>query len=1029
MALRLGLGLGLGASGAGGGGAPAIPFLPFGTNLNEPTYSSRTFPFANFALYSKWGKPGVDLAPIAELGLDGEYLVSADDAGVSYIQRAIPAAKTAGQKMKATWNVVSGTGTIDITLGTDFATPTATSATWVSPDPAAVWYQFRVAGDLIISDLEIRECDDDYEWLYPTERWHPEFVATKRARHRGAYLRFMDWQTVNPFWFGFHAEGFRVDWADRPSAPMTVVPGQQFGSVAMGSGNASLGFKIYNSNTRSGSVLWNGNIEWAGIDLVGAMYPDHIFGESSANITLVMQAPSGAGLLDWAESSGAVTITVTPPAAATTAAQILAWFNAYNGADEGIVGLIEPYLPTGDGSGTFVATGSHAFSAGSWQYDSLGIPIEWLIEFCELVECKPHFSIPMFASEDYAEGLGAALSTVPSRLWPIKVDLGNEAPWNTGGAFVSNQSLRIIGFNGSVAMARVARELSTAFMATLRANMPEGSLHATICCHSANLSVAQTMVADTATPEDIAASAAFVAAHDGCAVAPYIFPDTVGTDTETILANKWGDIEREAARVAEHKTLLDGVGLETDIYEGGDHTSNYGGQTEEVFEDQQRDPRNKFIFSVYFAEMRRVLASTSCFIWFNDISPLVSFSVGISGWGLEEFEGADLADSPKLDAFLLANQLVFAPYKEFENDIEVSGARTEGQTLTWSIPVIRYATSVDYEVFDADDDTILASGVLDDPAGSTTVEYEQEVGVDGGRHIELRLILNGDAEFDDFDALRTIETADNLETAEFHQTIKLTGSGTWTVPSGFSSTPVRIHGIGAGGNSASAPANYYRGGGGGEYRYKDRNITTGEQYDYVCGTGGSGTATTFKPNGGANILVANAGANASGGSGSGGAGGSGGTGDGGNNGGAGGADTGSFGCGAGGGGAGGPGGAGGAGGNGGGGGASAGGGGAANLLSAGTAGTNAGSTGLGGTTGGGIGAGVGGGGSPAGAGTDAEIWTETATNIPFGPGGGGGGGEHNSVQAGAGGAYGGGAGGCPTPVKSGGNGVIAIVVL
>lgn len=1026
-----------GARKSGGGGAP-IPMRQFGVNLAPPAYGGRTLMFANYADYSRWAALGQDpLEPVTELSMTGELLVSATDRGAFYMGKAIPTPRAPNTRMKATWTVTSGTG--NVSLGAvavggnnceDFEVD-GNSATWNVPDPEGVWYHFRTDASLIIDDLQIRECDEEGNWLYPNSgasaRWHPVYVAERKALYRGGYVRFMDWMQANDNWFGFHADGFKTEWADRPTVHSTIMPEARRGFVARGSGNASLGFRI-----RPTVNYPNDTVGWAAVPMLGAIYPNHIFGESSENVTLVINAPSGAGSIDWdATSAPAITITITPPSSATTPDDIITWFQGplesspYTGTDAGVVGMIEAYLPEGDGSGTFVATGTQAFSKGDWQFDACGIPLEWIIDFCKLAEVRPWFCPPANATDDYAEEYGSLIAAaLPSRLGPDKDELGNEG-WNTG--FPNTTAARIIGISQSLGDNQnlaIQRQRHIAFMTALATVREAGSFRRVLGTQSNG--------AGGVTAPHIADTAAMAVTDEG-AGAPYIFPDGVaGASTvDEIMALKEGNIAAQTAFSVAQRALWEAAGKTYIVHEAGDHTANYC--IEALFLPQHTDPRNKTIFSRYLSEQRRALGSSVAFSWFYDTGPAIYFAP--SPWGLELAAGHALEDSPKKQAYVLATQGIFIPYVIPGGAISVDGGRIEGQTLTWTIPQILNAVTVDYEVFDGLDETVLASGTID-PGGSTTVQYVQ-LETDVGREVELHLTINGT---DDFDPVE-IETADELETTELIEAWKIDEDDAWISP--FNGT-VRIHAIGPGGGGPSTHSlQREHAGGGGAYMYVDQAVTIGMQLDIVVPAGASEADTTVTINGGALILRAKAGTNGVEAESGWGLGGTvdDGEGDGGNDGGEGGHATGVFQPNAGGGAAGGPNGAGGPGGSGVGAGGGGGGGGANGGEPGGDAdaetpahGGHGGNNrdGTGGGTGGAPGdpatggtAGGGGGGVYNTAGGDGSmdpIWFDAETETHYGPSGGAGGGYFGGSLPGGTAGYGGGACANGTP----GGGVVRI---
>lgn len=278
------------------------------------------------------------------------------------------------------------------------------------------------------------------------------------------------------------------------------------------------------------------------------------------------------------------------------------------------------------------------------QVDELGVPVEDMVELCNLRQARPWFNMPHLADDLYVRGFAKLVRDTLDPTLSVYVEYSNEV-WNSifpQSAYAAQQGLKLgLSSNAYEAQLRYYARRTTEILAIWEDVFGEDRdrVIGVYAAHAANDWTSTTIL-----------SVEGVKAHaDVLAIAPY-FGAGLGAPTRAREVGTWSldalfDRLSEEVAGENHRLILVqasiarqfGVGLIA--YEGGQHLAGFGGAENDerltsLFIAANRDPRIGALYAAHLENWWN--AGGGVYALFSSMSEPSKWG----SWGLLEYEGA-----------------------------------------------------------------------------------------------------------------------------------------------------------------------------------------------------------------------------------------------------------------------------------------------------------------------------------------------------------------------------------------------------
>jgi hypothetical protein len=420
-----------------------------GANLTAASWFQSARCYTNLTRYGSWQRQGVSGSPVerdpARMTSEGEPL-----GDLPILDRTAPGSSerlfkrmsfpdvyltTAGRqtvRCRAEWTgtgtvVMYGSGTSLSVVSTDTTSPVRSivydftfdpSLARSYPDVHEVQILAQSAADPI-RNLFIAECNQDGSYI-TRDYWHPAFVSLMSTYKE---IRFLDHTAVN----GYPDTVMPITWDKRPKESMAVNDGEGVHATAtVGSGTSSIKATTPTSGGITAALL---SSIWL-TRQSAAVTPARVSTLFGGNVTsyLVIQAPNGEGSVTLDPLT--MTVTVVPPATATTAKLVADFFNGQsystNPAKQAI-GKLES-----SGTGPAPVTDAPVPLTGGQAPRSYGqLPLERAVELCNSTNADLYWNLPYAATNEFIANTAQYIAQNLKVGLGVTFECGNE-PWNYG---------------------------------------------------------------------------------------------------------------------------------------------------------------------------------------------------------------------------------------------------------------------------------------------------------------------------------------------------------------------------------------------------------------------------------------------------------------------------------------------------------------------------------------------------------------------------------------------------------------------
>lgn len=686
------------------GGVPyASNDAQFGMNLTGFEYFSRARVYMNLATYGQWvlvsaldSFRGVGFK-VAEPYVDrqtGEIL-SLPAGGLEKIM-GLP--RVAGTVV-ATWTGTAVAG-VDVTVinCSNVSYPTANSIRFdmtVNSDRSNYTQKIRVTGGTL-TGLDIREVGAGAQKFDP--------VRVDEMSQYG-FIRFLNPQAGNYNW--------------RLGYPMTATNRSRTGGSDLpnpvGAWNSTTVQMFVGASdclTMKASLLPYDSAYYA-----AHLSPDY-FGSNTANISVKINAPSGAGSI----TVTGFDVEITPAAGAGDAASVAAQIDGHSVAAT-LIG--DSFATSGQGATLVGVVPKTNFPAG--QDVHTGMSIEEMIALLRVTRKRGWVHIPINADTTWTTELATQIrdAGLPASCFPIVFEYANE-PWNF--------SFPVARVLEAYAISQGDSAPSLLFKGQARKHIEHMAVIEAILSPSQYRRVVNVQRVSTAGASFLAAYPNLVAHTDAFCCTGYLGSYTANDTDKTLDIDMPAQMQVVLGQMEAHKAITDAAGIDLYVYEWGHHVQELGGNLswlQELFRDTTG--RWAFIYGMMMSEMKRRLGPDALMAHYMDIEGISA----VQQFGMLEYDGM----TPPSDRYIghLRTVQNDPPSYIFPGDLpfEASGVRFIGYDLTWDVPPIRNAVAPTYDILR--DGVVIESGSLSADGGDSIVYTQVEA--DDGSVLTLRVNL------------------------------------------------------------------------------------------------------------------------------------------------------------------------------------------------------------------------------------------------------------------------------------------------
>jgi hypothetical protein len=284
-------------------------------------------------------------------------------------------------------------------------------------------------------------------------------------------------------------------------------------------------------------------------------------------------------------------------------------------------------------------------------YSEKGVPLEIMIDLCNRLKILPWFCMPHTADDDYIRNSAEIVKKKLNPELKVYVEYSNEV-WN--GIFSQSQYARVAGTNLKLSENPFQAQLfyyskrSAEIFRIWEGILGREKIIKVLASQSANPWVSQQILEFNENYKIC----------DALAIAPYFGHSYGNPQTQSKVENMTKDeifselpkeIEKIMDTVKKHSELCRKYNLKLIAYEGGQHFVGFGGAENnqklmELFFSLNRDKRMEDIYRMYLEKWKQT--GGGLFVLFSSMCAPSKWG----SWGLLEYEGQNIEESPKFKA-------------------------------------------------------------------------------------------------------------------------------------------------------------------------------------------------------------------------------------------------------------------------------------------------------------------------------------------------------------------------------------------